>query len=101
MGYVYTAGVLLELLVDTTWMIVGLVLLAAFARRWLRVTRRRLAHEAAIERREAMLESGQHPEERPGTEETGAFDVEEEEVDLEDLTDTSRDLINTAIRERI
>ena len=97
LGYFYTAGVLLKLLVNTAWMIVGLVLLSAFARRWLRVTRRRLAFEVAIKRKEAMLDNRQHPEEGPGAEETGAFDMEEEEVDLEDLTDTSQDLIHTAI----
>jgi potassium efflux system protein len=95
LGYIYTAGTLMELLVDSTWMIVGLVLISSFAQRWLRMTRRRLAYEAAIERRQALLESKQ--QEGPGPEETGAVDLEEEEVDLADLTDTTRELINTAV----
>nr|ESQ16688.1 MAG: hypothetical protein N838_25670 [Thiohalocapsa sp. PB-PSB1] len=96
MGYLYTAGTLLALLVETLWLVAGLLILAALAQRWLRVTRRRLAYEAAMERRQTLLESKQQQGDGQGTEESGALDVEEE-VDLEELTDTSSDLFNTAI----
>ncbi len=96
MGYLYAAVTLLSLLVETIWFVVGLVILAALARRWLRVTRRRLAYEAAMERRQAMLESKQQQEDGQETEESGALDVEEE-VDLEELTDRSSHLFTTAI----
>ena len=96
MGYLYTAGTLLALLVETLWLVAGLVILAALTQRWLRVTRRRLAYEAAMERRQALLERKQQQEEGQETEESGALEVEEE-VDLEELTDTSSDLFNTAI----
>ena len=56
MGYLYTAGTLSVLLLDTAWFVVELILLAALAQRWLLVTRRRLAYEAAMERRQAEEE---------------------------------------------
>ena len=59
MGYLCTARTLIELLLDTTWMMVGLVLVAALAQRWLRVTRQRIAYEAAMERRQAEMEAKQ------------------------------------------
>jgi potassium efflux system protein len=96
MGYLYTAGTLLALLVETLWLVAGLAILAALTQRWLRVTRRRLAYEAAMERRQALLESKQQQGDGQETEESGALDVEEE-VDLEELSDTSSDLFNTAI----
>jgi potassium efflux system protein len=96
MGYLYTAGTLLALLVETLWLVAGLVILAAMAQRWLRVTRRRLTYEAAMERRQALLERKQQREEEQEIDESGTLEVEEE-VDLEELTDTSSDLFNTAI----
>gem|GEM_PF-1225577 len=38
MGYVYTAGILTGLLLQSAWMLVCLVIIAALARRWLLVT---------------------------------------------------------------
>jgi potassium efflux system protein len=96
MGYLYTAGTLLALLVETIWLVAGLVILAALAQRWLRVTRRRLVYEAAMERRQALLERKQQQEEGQEAEDSGALEIEEE-VDLEELTDTSSSLFNTAI----
>ena len=52
-GYLYTAGTLSILLLDTAWFVVELILLAALGQRWLLVARRRLAYEAALERRRA------------------------------------------------
>ncbi len=89
MGYRYTAGTLTELLLETVWLVVTLVFIAALAKRWLSVTRRRLAYEAATERRaDAALRGGEegHPHEG-----------EEPEVDVVALSDRSRKLVNTAI----
>jgi len=97
MGFLYTAGTLLELLLQSIRLVTGLVILAALAERWLRVTRRRLAYEAAMERRRALLESRQQQQDGQETDETSALEVEEEEVDLEALTDTSGHLFNTAV----
>jgi potassium efflux system protein len=98
LGYMYTAGTLLGRLVDTAWMVVGLVVVAALAQRWLAVTRRRIAYETALERRQAALEARrQAAEQEEGEEMSGLLEVEEPEVDLDSLSDTSSDLITTAV----
>lgn len=97
MGYLYTAGTLLARMLDTCWMIVSLVILSELARRWLRVTRRHLVYEAAEEQRREMLQTEQAQGETQGLEEGMRPELEEPEVDLEALSDTSRKLLNTAI----
>jgi potassium efflux system protein len=51
LGYLYTAQILIARLVQSTWMVLMLVLIAALAQRWVKVTRRRIAYEQALERR--------------------------------------------------
>jgi potassium efflux system protein len=98
LGYLYTAGTLLDRFVDTAWMVVALIILAALARRWLAVTRRRIACEAAVERRRAAVEARRQAAEKGEREDTsGLIEVEEPEVDLESLSDTSEGLITTAV----
>jgi len=97
MGYLYTARTLVELLLDTTWMMVGLVLVAALAQRWLRVTRQRIAYEAAMERRQAEMEAKQEADTSDSQKAARIPDAEEQEVDLEALSDTSSHFINTAV----
>ena len=97
MGYLYTARTLVELLLDTTWMVVGLVLLAALAQRWLQVTRQRIAYEAAMERRQTELETKQEPNASDSQKAAWIPDAGEQELDLEALSDTSSNLINTAL----
>jgi potassium efflux system protein len=97
LGYLYTAGTLSVVLLDTAWFLVELILLAALGQRWLLVARRRLAFDAAMERRRA--EKAERRSETPSHvgEEGRAFDAEEAEVDLVALSDTSRKLVNTAL----
>jgi potassium efflux system protein len=98
LGYLYTAGTLLGRFVDTAWMVVALIILAALAQRWLAVTRRRIAYETAMERRRAALEARrQTAEQGEGEDMSGLLEVEEPAVDLESLSDTSSDLITTAV----
>jgi small-conductance mechanosensitive channel len=59
LGFRYTAAILLKLLMETTWMALGLVLLNALAVRWLLVTRRHLVYQATIERQRASSEARQ------------------------------------------
>ena len=97
MGYVYTAGTLLALLLETSWMVVSLVILAALAQRWLLVARRRLAYQAAMERRQALSEDARGQEKPHADDETGPIEVEEPEVDLGELSDTGHQLLNTVV----
>ena len=94
LGYLYAATTLLEHLVDTAWMVIGLILLAALAQRWLGVTRRRIAYETAKELRE---EAKQEPDQTDTQEAGGLLGFEEPELDLEALSDTSSHLISTAV----
>ncbi len=92
-GFLYSASVLTFPFVHTLWMIIGLVLLHALAVRWLLVVRRRLAYEAAVERRQAALAASKAEE--PGTEgeDDLATQFEKPEVDLAALSDESRELV--------
>ena len=89
LGYLYTAGTLSVLLLDTAWFVAELVLLAALGRRWLLVARRRVAFDAAMERR---ADTASH-----AGEEGSPSVPEEPEVDLAALSDTSLKLLHTAI----
>ncbi|MBT8130398.1 MAG: mechanosensitive ion channel [Gammaproteobacteria bacterium] len=89
-GYLYTAGILLSLLLQTSWLIVGLVILAELAHRWLLVIRRRLVYDAAIKEEvqqdtEVSLQQGTQ------------LEAEEAQVDLVTLSDTSLKLLNTSV----
>ena len=71
-------------------MVTGLVLLYGLALRWLLVTRRRLAYEAAMERQRAALEEAEQQEYQ---DDQGELHFEEEEVDIAALSDETRGLI--------
>ena len=96
-GYLYTAGSLIGRLVETTWMVFGLLVLNGLAVRWLTVTRRKLAYEAALERRKAAREAEQKQESISEGEKSGPIEDEEPEVDLVALSEESRKLLNTTL----
>jgi potassium efflux system protein len=96
-GYLYSATALSRMFLYTLLMIFGLVVLRALALRWLLVARRRLAYEAAMERRQAALAAKQAGKLEAGDEEGSALQVEEPEVDLEALSDDSRELVTLAV----
>jgi len=93
-GYLYTAGAMIANLLQTTWMVVGLIVLNELAMRWLLVTRRRLAYKAVMERQVAQQEA--HESEESAADDR-LPDVEEPDVDLVALSDDGRKLLNTAI----
>jgi len=98
LGYLYTAQMLLGRYVQSAWTVVALVLLAALAQRWVKVTRRRIAYDKAMERRQAAREARQRDAEQgDGDDTTGLTEVEEPEVDLDSLSDTTGGLITTAV----
>ncbi len=96
-GYLYTAGTLTGRLIDTMWLVLVLVVVHQLVLRWLLLTRRRLAFQAAVERREAMRAAAQAGEAAaPGS--AGLLDVvEEPAVDLEALSEDSGKLLNTGL----
>jgi potassium efflux system protein len=90
LGYLYTSGILLSLLLQTSWLIVGLVILAELAHRWLLVINSRLAYDAAI--KEDSLQD-KEVSSQPGI----SLEGEEPQVDLVTLSGTSLKLLNTSI----
>ena len=90
MGYLYTSGILLSLLLQTSWLIVGLVILAELAHRWLLVIQSRLVYDAAIK------EDGQQ-DAADSSQQSTPLEVEEPQVDLVTLSGTSLKLLNTSI----
>jgi potassium efflux system protein len=97
LGYLYSVFTLSFMYFYTLWMIVALVFARALALRWLLLVRRRLTYEAAMERRQEEREA-----KRAGALEAaeeggfGTHGVDEPEVDLEALSDDSRELVNVA-----
>lgn len=94
MDYLYTAGNLLSLMLQTCWLLVSLIILTGLAHRWLLVMRRRLVYE------EAKQVAEQAAEQEDGTDalqENLPKEVDESEVDLVTLSDTSLKLLNTSI----
>ena len=99
-GYLYTGGTLTRHLIDTVYLIFFLVLVHGLVVRWLLLVRRRLAFQAAVERREAAR-AAKEAEEKAGegapAGDEDTLEIEEPEVDLAALDADSRKLLNTAI----
>ena len=96
-GYLYTAGVLTGSLIDTLWLTLGFIVIHQLAVRWLLMTRRKLAFEAALERRQQALEAKQSPEPVEDEGEESPYHFEEPEIDLFALNEESRKLLNTIL----
>jgi potassium-dependent mechanosensitive channel len=88
-GYLHTAGTLLQSIVHTLWLALALILVHQTIARWLLVTRRQLALEAALERQAARK-----AEPRPEGEEVVA---EEAAVDLASLDNQTRRLVSAVV----
>jgi len=102
LGFLYTARILTGSLVETLWLLLGLIVIHQLAVRWLLMTRRKLAFEAALERRRVAIEAEEAAEAAEQSGETVSVEnnqhqVEEPECDLFALSDESRKLLNTAL----
>mgnify|MGYP001817545138 CR=1 FL=1 len=93
LGYLYSAGTLLENLIQTLWLILELVILHQFVERWLLIARRRLALQQARAEREARLAA--RNEVAAPTEDVPEF--EEPKIDIDALSDDIRKLLNTSL----
>ncbi len=97
-GYLYTAGTLAGRLLDTDWFLLVLFVIHQMVVRWLLLTRRRLALQSALERRDAQRAARKAEEEA----EQAAGDVspaqlEASVIDFVALSDDTRKLLNTAL----
>jgi potassium-dependent mechanosensitive channel len=96
LGYVYTAGILFESMVQQTWLALALIVLHQVIVRWLIVTRRRLALAAAVDR--ASARRAQAGAERGETAPSPSpLQADEPEPDLAALDEQTRRLINASV----
>jgi potassium efflux system protein len=95
-GYVYTAGTLTGRFIDSMWLVLILVVVHQLVARWLTVARRRLALQAAMERRAAARATAVEKAAVPGTEDLHEA-VEQKPTDLEALSQDTRQLMNTVL----
>ena len=96
-GYVYTAAQFGEHLVNTLWLVVGIILVHQFVVRWVMVTERRLAFYDALERHRAQREAKEGEEDEGAVGEVDHLQPEEPEIDFEALSDDTTKLINSAL----
>ncbi len=97
-GYLYTAGTLARRLLDSNWFLLVLFVVHQMVVRWLLLTRRRLALQAALERREMQRAARKAEEENePSTGDVSSAQLEASVVDLVALSDDSRKLLSTAL----
>jgi potassium efflux system protein len=96
-GYLLAADTLFAKLLTTIWLLITVWFLWELAHRWLLVAQRRLAYEAAVEERRARWVAKHEEEGRSEhTQNQVEFmEVEEPEVDLVALSETSNKLLNT------
>jgi potassium efflux system protein len=96
-GFLYTAGTLTGSLIQTLWLVLGFLVVQQTAVRWLLLIRRKLALEAALERRRAA-----QIEQRKETSTEAAVPHDETEIevpaiDLAALNQESVKLLNSAM----
>ena len=96
-GFLYTAGTLTGSLVDTLWLILGFLVIHQMAVRWLLLVRRKIALQAAIERRLAALKTVRKENENRDDQPSDELELEEPEIDLVALNQESMKLLNSAI----
>lgn len=92
-GYVHSSIAVSGMLLSTIGLGIVLVLLYALARRWLLVVHRRLAYDAALERRRTILAAREAKE--TGEEEIRSAELilEEPEVNLTEISENTRGLV--------
>jgi potassium efflux system protein len=94
-GYQYAAGILLRSLVGTMYLALAIIVVHQLILRWLVVVRRRLALQAALERRAARAAQQEGQIEQSTT---GAVEIQAaEEIDLDSLDEQTRRLMNTLL----
>ncbi len=94
-GYLYTAGTLLKSLVSSMYLVLALTVIHQLILRWLGLARRRLALQAALERRAARVGEGDvHGDDDLAS---SIRQLDEPLVDLAALDERTRKLIDTLL----
>jgi potassium efflux system protein len=100
LGYMYTALSLQHRLGATLWTGLGLLTIYLIILRWVRLTHRRLAYEAAVQQRaaaQAAEEAGESEQEYSAAEDFAHIEADDTALDLERATASTRQLVGTII----
>ncbi|MCU0834285.1 MAG: mechanosensitive ion channel [Chromatiaceae bacterium] len=90
LGYLYTTTTLMRSLMSSTYLVLGLIVVHQIILRWVILSRRRLALQAALERRAARAVE----EEKANQDVASLLQVDEPVVDLAALDEQTRRLVN-------
>ncbi len=96
-GYMFTAGTLIERILQSTWFALLVIVIHQFILRWLTLNQRRLRLEAAKIKRRTEQEARANRETEEEAEGMFLREIEEPEVDLGALSITSHKLLNNTL----
>jgi len=96
-GYLYTALSLVDKLVETVWLILGLVLAGLVVRRWLALERRKMALKTAVERRKARHAEKELGSEKAATSETESAPAASTPLDLDAVGTQTQKLLQAGM----
>jgi len=95
LGYVFASVKLLDLLADTVWLLLALIVVNLVVLRWLALTRRKLALQIALEEREAQ--KAEREKEAQPESESEAPQVTPTPLDLDAVDQQTRKLLRAAL----
>lgn len=96
LGYTYAGHVLSDCILQTTWLVISLVLIYSLLERWLLLERRKLAMKQARERRASKTEAQEKAMQAAGADGPPVA-VEEPKLDLITVNAHTRRLIQSAV----
>ncbi len=96
-GFMYSAGTLLVKLINTMWLLFGLVLMREMIVRWLLVMRRRLSLREALQRREVSREAREKQLTATTVADEAPLTVEQPPLDIAALDTDTRRLVNVTL----
>ena len=95
-GYMYTAGQLSLLIINSVMLIFAVIIARAMLIRWLNIAQRKLAIEQWRKKFAAQTESGQDDEKTKSTDTSEQILAEEETLNVEAISTQTMKLLNTA-----
>lgn len=102
-GYLYSALILIQLLLTSLLLLVVLLCFHQLIARWLTLVQRKLRYQTALEKREATKQALQAKREKGGNKEEpqagteGVFEIETPELDIYALSQESRELLSSVL----
>ncbi|MEA3413771.1 MAG: mechanosensitive ion channel, partial [Pseudomonadota bacterium] len=95
-GYFYTAGTLTLRLINTLWLVLGLIVARELALRWLGLARKRLKRQLEREEREER-EAAAGEDKHTTTDEIQGIEIEESTIDIDAIDAQTRKLLYMAL----